>query len=129
MRARLLLVAFCVVGAFALSGLAMADAGKGELFYNGGVVGTVVPPAAAPQTGIDPFFEVTNGVSGQLGIAAVAPGAAGYHGGHWAVTLVTFTTTPYLLTSQAAVEAALTAGDVSVTRDPALDFKCPIQPS
>src|SRR5712691_12830678 len=81
-----------------------AAAGFGTLFYNGGTIHTVVPPAAFPNTGTDPFFKVTNGVSGQLGIAGVAPGAAGYHGGHWAVSVVTFKGAPYLLTSQAAVE-------------------------
>ncbi len=105
-----------------------STAGKGLLFYNGGIVRTVVPPAAFPNTGTDPFFKVTNGVSGQLGIAGVAPGAPGYHGGHWAVSLVTFNVTPYLLTSEAAVEAAETSGDVTVTRDPAADFLCPVQP-
>jgi hypothetical protein len=36
--------------------------------------------------------------------------------------------TPYLLTSEAAVLAAAAAGDVTVTRVPGNDFKCPIQP-
>jgi hypothetical protein len=34
--------------------------------------------------------------------------------------------TPYLLTSDEAVAAAQSAGDVTVTRAPDADFRCPI---
>lgn len=107
-----------------------AEVGFGTLFYSGGTIHTVVPQAAFPNSGTDPFFKVTNGAAGQLGIAGVAPGAADYHGGAWAVNLVTFSSgvTPYLLTSTAAVETAAAAGDVTVTRVPAADFRCPVQP-
>jgi len=73
---------------------------------------------------------VTNGVEGQLGIAGVAPGDGPYHGGAWALNLVTFnqSVTPYLLTSDEAVFMAEAAGDVTVTRTPDADFRCPIQP-
>jgi hypothetical protein len=102
----------------------------GTLFYNGGTIHTVIPPPAFPNSGRDPFFKVTNGATGQLGIAGVAPGTGDYHGGAWAVNLVTFKTgvTPYLLTSAQAVNSAATAGDVIVTRDSAADFRCPVQP-
>jgi hypothetical protein len=60
-----------------------ATPGFGHLYYNGTIVHTVVPPAAFPNTGLDNFYEVHNGAAGQLGIASVAPGADGYHGGHW----------------------------------------------
>lgn len=105
-----------------------AEVGFGQLYYNGQVVRTVVPPAAFPDEGTDNFYEVEGGVSGQLGIAAVAPGAAGYHGGHWKVFHVRFTGTPVLLTSEAAVLGAAAAGAVAVTRTPGEDFLCPIQP-
>jgi hypothetical protein len=102
----------------------------GFLYHDGEVVRTIVPPAATPKRGRDPLFMVTNGVEGQLGIAAVAPGDRGYHGGKWAVYAVTFAddVEPYLLTSAEAVMAAKLAGDVEVVRMPLLDFKCPIQP-
>jgi hypothetical protein len=103
-----------------------AATGKGQLYLDGDVVGTVVNPAALPNGGSDPFFTVTNGVSGQLGIAGVGPGQPGYTGGDWAVYRVTFTAAPYLLTSDEAVAAAEAAGDVTVTRDAAADFRCPI---
>ena len=106
-----------------------ATPGFGNLYYNGSVVRTVVPPAAFPNTGIDNFYKVTNGAVGQLGIASVAPGADGYHGGHWKVFIVTFNqdATPVLLTSQAAVFAAQSAGMVTVTRNASADFLCPVQ--
>jgi hypothetical protein len=58
----------------------------------------------------------------------VIPGDPGYHGGHWKFHAVTWNVVPYLLTSEAAVHAAAAAGHVMVTRVPANDFKCPIQP-
>ena len=105
-----------------------STATQGQLFFNGEVVGTVITPSPLPSGGIDPFYKVTNGASGQLGIAGVAPGAPGYHGGAWAVFVVTFRggVTPYLLTSAGAVRAAQTAGDVAVTRNAAADFRCPV---
>ena len=107
-----------------------ADAGKGMLFFDGGTVRTVVPPAAFPNQGTDPFYTVTNGVSGQLGIAGVAPGDGPYHGGAWEVFTVTFSggVAPYLLTSDEAVFAAEAAGDVTVARNGPADFRCPVQP-
>ena len=134
-RARIALIAV-VVPAIMMAMLAPAQAGRpGFVFpgsccyYNGQVVRTVVPPAAFPNTGIDPFYAITNGVTGQKGVVAVAPGADGYHGGHWAFNAVSFNAgvTPYLLTSAGAVLAAAVAGDVSITRDPTMDFLCPIQ--
>ncbi len=107
-----------------------ADVGFGQLFYNDNIVGTVVTPVAIPNQGTDNFYKVTNGATGQLGIAGVAPGADGYHGGHWKVFFVAFNSgvTPILLKSQAEVLSAQTAGSVTVTRNGAADFLCPVQP-
>jgi hypothetical protein len=108
---------------------ATATTGKGQLFHDGAVVGTVVTPSPiAAGSGTDPFYNVTNGASGQLGIAGVAPGDGPYHGGSWQVYLVTFNpgVTPYLLTSDEAVMAAEAAGDVTVTRAGDADFRCPV---
>lgn len=96
-------------------------------YYEGSIVRTVAPPASFPNEGTDPFFAVIGGATGQKGVVGVAPGDAGYHGGHWAFHAVTWNTTPYLLTSADAVHAAASAGDVTVTRNPAMDFLCPIQ--
>jgi len=101
---------------------------SGCCYYNGTVVRTVVPPAATPNDGRDNFYAVMGGVADQKGVVAVAPGAKGYHGGDWAFYSVTWNVAPYLLTSEAAVLAAAASGDVTITRIPANDFKCPIQP-
>jgi hypothetical protein len=100
----------------------------GCCYYNDRIVRTVVPPSAFPNAGRENFYAITNGVSGQKGVVATAPGDLNYTGGHWAFHAVTFTVAPYLLTSEAAVLAAQAAGDVTVTRVPANDFLCPIQP-
>ena len=101
---------------------------EGCCYYQGTVVRTVVPPATTPKAGRDNFYAITNGVAGQKGVVAVVPGDPDYHGGHWKFFAVTFTVAPYLLTSEAAVLAAEAAGDVTITRDPSADFRCPIQP-
>jgi hypothetical protein len=113
-----------------LAGPSSASAGKGLLFHDGGTIRTVVVRAPVPGGGTDPFYMVTNGAEGQLGIAGVAPGDGPYHGGSWEVFTVTFGqgVTPYLLTSDEAVFAAAAAGDVTVTRNPGADFRCPVQP-
>jgi len=126
-----LIVATGLIAAAALLGAGTVGAAvsHGQLFHDGSVVGTVVTPAPiAPGSGTDPFYKVTNGVSDQLGIAGVAPGDGPYHGGSWQVYLVTFNpgVTPYLLTSDEAVAAAQTAGDVTVTRSADADFRCPV---
>jgi hypothetical protein len=127
---RLVLVASLAAGmALLIVVPAMAATGKGQLFHDGTVVGTVVTPAPiAAGSGTDPFYKVTNGAADQLGIAGVAPGDGPYHGGSWQVYVVTFNSgvTPYLLTSDEAVFAAQAAGDVTVTRAGDADFRCPV---
>lgn len=106
-----------------------AQAGFGALYLDGEVVGTVVPPAASPMSGRDPIYPITNGVEGQLPVAGTGPGHRDYHGGKWAVHLVTFLVDvePYLLTSEEDVMTAYYDGDVTITRVMEADFKCPIQ--
>ena len=125
----LLAVSLGAITALLVALPATATTAKGQLFHDGAVVGTVVTPAPIPAgSGTDPFYNVTNGASGQLGIAGVAPGDGAYHGGSWQVYLVTFNpgVTPYLLTSDEAVFAAADRGDVTVTRAANADFRCPV---
>ena len=72
---KLSIVSLFVVATFVLAlpigSVFAATAGFGNLYYNGNVVRTVVPPAAFPNAGIDNFYNVTNGAAGQLGIASV----------------------------------------------------------
>jgi len=122
--------ALVLVSVGAVPAVASSQVGRGSLFLDDRVVGTVVPPSQMPAgSGQDPFYKVTDGAAGQLGIAGVGPGDAGaFHGGAWQVWTVTFNSgvTPYLLTSASAVAAAQAAGDVTVTRVPGADFRCPI---
>jgi hypothetical protein len=130
MRLRVALVAAVIGAALWAAAPAPAASSKGFLFHDGATIRTVVVPAPVPAgTGTDPLFEVTNGATGQLGITGVAPGDGPYHGGRWQVWMVTFNAgvTPYLLTSDEAVMAAAMAGDVTVTRAPDADFRCPVQ--
>ena len=121
--------ALCTMLALPVGASFAAKPGFGNLYYNDTIVRTVVPPSSFPNEGRDNFYKVTNGAEGQLGIAAVAPGDTNYHGGHWKVFKVTFNggVTPYLLTSEAAVQAAEVAGDVTILRVAAEDFLCPVQ--
>ena len=100
----------------------------GMLYYEGEIVRTVIPPSEAKR-GLDDLYAVTNGITGQLAIAAVAPGDKDYHGGQWTVNEVTFVegVTAYSLTSEQAVLDAEAAGDVTIDRNVAA-FLCPIQP-
>jgi hypothetical protein len=118
-----------VLGAMSMSvGTAGAATGKGNLYFDGGIVRTVVVSAPVPGGGTDPLYSVVDGAPGQLAVAGTAPGAPGYRGGSWAVYSVTWNTAPYLLTSETAVRDAEAAGDVTVTRMPGADFRCPVQP-
>ena len=131
-RAGTRLAAVLAAGAafFALpAASALASTTHGTVFFNGQAVGTIVTPAAVPNGGTDPFYEVSGGVAGQLGIVGDGPSSPDYRGGLWAVNDVTFTpgTTPFLLTSAQAVRTAQSLGEVTITRNPAADFRCPIQ--
>jgi hypothetical protein len=129
---RRILATATIAGTFVLSMVApsFAVTAKSTLYHDGDIVRTLVNTSRLPNGGSDPFYAVTNGVEGQLGIAGVAPGDGPYHGGAWAVNVVTFEdgVTPYLLTSDEDVFAAETAGDVTVTRAPEMDFRCPLLP-
>src|SRR3989454_755862 len=95
-------------------------------YYNGAVMRTVVPPAAFPNEGQDNFYVVMG--QAIFGVVDVAPGDPGYHGGHWKFNSVTWNVAAYPLTSVSALMSAAAAGDVTVTRNAANDFLCPIQP-
>lgn len=97
---------------------------RGTLWLDGEQVRTLVLQTATPQEGRDPLYLVP----GTGGVAGVGPGDRGYHGGDWAVHLVSWNVEPYLLTSKEAVLAAASAGDVTITRNAEADFRCPIQP-
>lgn len=106
-----------------------AAAGFGQLYFDGQVVRTVVTPTSQPGRGVDTIYAFAPGAAEhQLAVTTVAPGEPGYHGGRWAVHLVTWAagTTPAVLTSAADVAVAQAAGQISVTREPQADFVCPV---
>ena len=96
---------------------------KTEIWLDGALVRTILPPAASPREGTDPFYMVP----GTGGVAAVGPGDRGYHGGHWAVYVVSWNVAQYPLTSYDAIMAAQRAGAIVITRNAAEDFLCPIR--
>jgi hypothetical protein len=129
MKMKKTLIIICIMIILTSAMLASAARpGFGNLFYDGDIVRTVIPPAAMTKEGVDNLYVVQNGISGQMPIAAVAPGDTDYHGGKWAVYTVMWEVDPYLLTSEEDVLMAEEDGDVTVARVPENDFKCPIQP-
>ena len=121
-----------VLGVLAVLAAGAVSAGgppdRGELYYEGTIVRTLVPPAAMPHMGRDALYVIMDGTGGQRPVIAAAPGDRDYHGGQWAFHRVTWNVAPYLLTSDEAVLAAEGSGDVTITRLPENDFKCPVQP-
>jgi hypothetical protein len=81
-------------------------------------------------TGTDPFAKFTNSTNAdQLGVAAFAPGSpTGHHGGRWAVYRATWTSgdSSTLVTSWSQLESLVDSGALSLTRDEAADFRCPV---
>jgi hypothetical protein len=82
-------------------------------------------------TGTDPFAIFTNSTNpDQLGVAEFAPGSAGgHHGGRWAVHRATWTASgdaSTLVTSWAELEQYVASGALTLTRDAAADFRCPV---
>ena len=118
-------------GSAQLGTAAAAPPPKVTIWYEDELVRTLVPKAT-PQEGTDAFYRVP----GVGGVAAVAPGDPGYHGGHWAVhdvsggnMTVAFAIGAYGgLNSADEIRAAAEAGDITVTRNAGADFLCPIQP-
>ena len=107
--------------------------GKGELYYEGMVVKTIVPPAAMTQTGTEAFYVIFENDAAdmprQRPVIATAPGDKDYRGGKWAFNKVVWTdgSTPYELMSVMEVYMAKMLGDVTIDRIPENDFKCPVQ--
>ena len=81
-------------------------------------------------TGTDPFATFTNSTNpDQKGVAEFAPGSpTGHHGGRWAVYRATWTSgdAATLVTSWSQLEALVDSGQISLVRDAAADFRCPV---
>ena len=124
---RRLITGLVLTSLLVVAAAAPALAGKpaiSALWLDGEQVRTLVPPSASPHDGRDPLYVVP----GTGGVAGVGPGDRGYHGGDWAVHVVEFTDGQFALTSEDAILQAQASGLITITRDAAADFRCPIQP-
>ena len=100
----------------------------GTVYADGQAYRTFGNPANVPAgTGTDPIVSFTNFDQG--GVAQFGPGS-GSHGGRWQVWMGTWTDVAdaHLLTSWDAVMAEVEAGNLTLERAPAADFRCPILP-
>ena len=81
-------------------------------------------------TGTDPLATFTNSTNAdQKGVAEFAPGSpTGHHGGRWAVYQATWISgdASTLVTSWAQLESLVAGGQVSLVRNAAADFRCPV---
>jgi hypothetical protein len=84
------------------------------------------PIKLKPGNKLAPIWTVTNGVADQHNIIDTVPGQADYSP-LWQVSMVTFSSaaTPHLLKSKADVDAAVAAGEVTVTKTPTV-VNCPV---
>src|SRR5438128_51933 len=111
----------------------------GRLYAEGETFRTFGTPARVdPGTGTDPIYTFTNSTNAdQLSVARYAPGE-GSHGGRWAVyhaTWVNAADAGNLITDYGAATIPGTLawfvaqGQLTVVRDEAADFRCPILPN
>lgn len=103
----------------------------GAVYVDDALYRTFGNPANVPDgTGTDPFATFTNSTNAdQLGVAEFAPGSpTGHHGGRWAVYRATWTTgdPSTLVTSWAELQSYVASGELSLVRDAAADFRCPV---
>ena len=84
------------------------------------------PIKLKPGNKLAPICTVTNGAAGQHNIIDTVPGKADYSP-LWQLNMVTFKdgTTPHLLKSKADVDAAVQAGEVTVTQTNTI-VNCPV---
>jgi hypothetical protein len=119
-------VAVAIVGPVGAKEFGLLYAG-GQTFRTFGTTATV-----DPGTGTDPIYTFENSTnSDQLSVAQFAPGA-GSHGGRWAVFHATWTASgdpSTLVTSYDQLQDLVDAGELTVVRDEAADFRCPILPN
>jgi hypothetical protein len=104
----------------------------GMLYAEGEIFRTFGTPAQVdPGTGTDPIFTFTNSSNAdQLSVARYAPGD-GSHGGRWAVYHVTWVDAEdagTLIIDFETLQSYADQGLLTIVRDEAADFRCPILP-
>jgi hypothetical protein len=103
----------------------------GAVYANDAIYRVFGNAANVPDgTGTDPFARFTNSTNAaQFGVAKFAPGSpTGHHGGRWAVYRATWTSgdASTLVTSWSELESYLASGQLTLVRDAAADFRCPV---
>ena len=130
MRRLLLAATAGLLAATAISGT-VAARDFGSVYANDAIYRVFGNAANVPDgTGTDPLATFTNSTNpDQKGVAAFAPGSpTGHHGGRWAVYRATWTSgdSSALVTSWAELQSYVTSGELSLARDAAADFRCPV---
>jgi hypothetical protein len=131
MRRLVITLAIALMAATTLAGPVAAKRDFGSVYINDAVYRVFGNKANVPDgTGTDPFaiFEGPT-KEGQLAVAEFAPGSAGgHHGGRWAVSRVSWANgvAKTLVTSWGQLEALVSSGDLTIERDWAADFRCPV---
>ena len=103
----------------------------GAVYANDSIYRVFGNAANVPDgTGTDPFAKFTNSTNAdQFGVAEFAPGSpTGHHGGRWAVYQATWTSgdPSTLVTSWSQLESLVASGQLSLVRNAAADFRCPV---
>jgi hypothetical protein len=103
----------------------------GAVYANDAIYRVFGNAANVPDgTGTDPFAKFTNSTNAdQFGVAEFAPGSpTGHHGGRWAVYMASWTSgdPSTLVTSWSQLESLVSSGQVSLVRNEAADFRCPV---
>jgi hypothetical protein len=124
-------LAVVLLAAMTLAGPVAAKRDFGSAYVNDAVYRVFGNKANVPDgTGTDPFAIFTNSTNAaQFGVAEFAPGSPrGHHGGRWAVYRATWTggDPSTLVTSWSQLEELEASGDLSLDRDTAADFRCPV---
>jgi hypothetical protein len=124
-----------VVAAVAVALACAAPVGAkdfGHIYAEGELFRTFGTPATVPAgTGTDPIYNIEGSTNPeQESVARFAPGD-GSHGGRWQVYHATWVAgdSSTLITSADQLDALVAAGDLTVVRDEAADFRCPILPN
>jgi len=131
MRRLVITLTVALMAAMSLAGPVAAKRDFGSAYIDDAVYRVFGNKANVPDgTGTDPFAIFTNSTNeDQYGVAEFAPGSAGgHHGGRWAIYRVTWTggDPATLVTSWSQLEALESSGDLTLTRDEAADFRCPV---
>jgi hypothetical protein len=128
---RLLLAA--TVGLLATAAMTGSVAARdfGAVYANDSIYRVFGNAANVPDgTGTDPLATFTNSTNpDQKGVAQFAPGSpTGHHGGRWAVYRATWTSgdASTLITSWSELQSHVASGELTLVRDAAADFRCPV---